>query len=163
MILQICESGTAVNHHKIEPNRPVNTSPISNRRGGGRVGTLLVCRLRKRCRSLVTRTELQIVFHNAHREKVVIQPHNFFMARQIALPPTLAPRLIGREAAAAYLSVSPTTFDEMVKDGRMPRPKKLGERRLAWDVRAIDLAVDLLPVQGDDTDETTWSDVDNAT
>jgi predicted DNA-binding transcriptional regulator AlpA len=85
------------------------------------------------------------------------------MARQIALPPTLAPRLIGREAAAAYLSVSPTTFDEMVKDGRMPRPKKLGERRLAWDVRAIDLAVDLLPVQGDDTDETTWSDVDNAT
>jgi predicted DNA-binding transcriptional regulator AlpA len=85
------------------------------------------------------------------------------MARQIALPPTLAPRLIGREAAAAYLSVSPTIFDEMVKDGRMPRPKKLGERRLAWDVRAIDLAVDVLPVQGDDTTETTWGDVDNAT
>jgi predicted DNA-binding transcriptional regulator AlpA len=85
------------------------------------------------------------------------------MARQIALPPTLAPRLIGRESAAAYLSVSPTIFDEMVKDGRMPRPKKLGERRLAWDVRAIDLAVDLLPVQGDDTAETTWSDVDDAT
>jgi predicted DNA-binding transcriptional regulator AlpA len=51
----------------------------------------------------------------------------------------------------------------MVKDGRMPRPKKLGERRLAWDVRAIDLAVDLLPVQGEDTAETTWSDVDDAT
>ena len=35
----------------------------------------------------------------------------------------------------------------------MPRPKKLGERRLAWDVRAIDLAINLLPVHGDDTDE----------
>ena len=44
----------------------------------------------------------------------------------------------------------------------MPKPKKLGERRLAWDVRAIDLAIDLLPVHGDDTDELTWSDVDDA-
>jgi predicted DNA-binding transcriptional regulator AlpA len=85
------------------------------------------------------------------------------MARQNALPPTLAPRLIGREAAAAYISVSPTIFDDMVKDGRMPQPKRLGERRLAWDVRAIDLAVDLLPVQGNDAADTTWSDVDDAT
>ena len=85
------------------------------------------------------------------------------MARQIALPPTLAPRLISRVAAAAYISVSPTMFDEMVKDGRMPQPKKLGERRLAWDVRAIDLAVDLLPVQGNDITDTTWSDIDDAT
>jgi predicted DNA-binding transcriptional regulator AlpA len=88
---------------------------------------------------------------------------NFVMARQIALPPTLAPRLISRAAAAAYLSVSPAIFDELVKDGRMPRPKKLGERRLAWDVHAIDLAVDLLPVQGNDITDTTWSDVDDAT
>jgi len=85
------------------------------------------------------------------------------MARQIALPPTLAPRLISRVAAAAYISVSPTMFDEMVRDGRMPQPKKLGERRLAWDVRAIDLAVDLLPVQGNDITDTAWSDIDDAT
>ena len=52
------------------------------------------------------------------------------MARQLALPPTLAPRLISREASAAYVSVSPTTFDEMVQDGRMPHPKRLGERRM---------------------------------
>ena len=69
------------------------------------------------------------------------------MARQNALPPTLAPRLITREAAAAYVSVSPTTFDEMVKDGRMPRPKRLGGRRKAWDVRALDAAIDDLPQQ----------------
>ena len=48
------------------------------------------------------------------------------MARQNALPPTLPPRLIGRDAAAAYVNVSPTTFDEMVRDRRMPRPKRLG-------------------------------------
>jgi len=54
-------------------------------------------------------------------------------------------------------------FDEMVRDGRMPQPKKLGERRLAWDVRAIDLAVDLLPVQGNDITDTAWSDIDDAT
>jgi predicted DNA-binding transcriptional regulator AlpA len=57
------------------------------------------------------------------------------MTRQVALPPTLAPRLINREAAAAYVCVSPNTFDEMVKDKRMPRPKRLGGRRIAWDVR----------------------------
>jgi hypothetical protein len=30
----------------------------------------------------------------------------------------IAPRLLKREQAAAYLSVSPNTFDEMVRDGR---------------------------------------------
>lgn len=84
------------------------------------------------------------------------------MTHQGALPPTLAPRLIGREAAAAYIDVSPVKFDEMVRDGRMPRPKLLGGRRKAWDVRALDAAVDLLPVDGDDKVDETWGDVDAA-
>jgi hypothetical protein len=44
----------------------------------------------------------------------------------------IAPRLLTREQAAAYLSVSPNTFDEMVKDSRMPRPKPkcLSENKL---------------------------------
>jgi predicted DNA-binding transcriptional regulator AlpA len=71
------------------------------------------------------------------------------MASQIALPPTLAPRLIGREAAAAYLSLSPTTFDELVKTGKMPRPKILTDRRKAWDVRELDAAADALPHDGE--------------
>jgi predicted DNA-binding transcriptional regulator AlpA len=85
------------------------------------------------------------------------------MPRQTALPPTLAPRLVSREAAAAYVCVSPNTFDEMVSDGRMPRPRVLGPKRRAWDVRALDAAIDRLPVQDDDprTDET-WGDVDAA-
>jgi predicted DNA-binding transcriptional regulator AlpA len=85
------------------------------------------------------------------------------MPRQVALPPTLPPRLITREAAAAYVCVSPNTFDEMVSDGRMPRPRVLGQRRHAWDVRELDAAIDRLPVQGDDAAaDETWEDVDAA-
>jgi integrase/predicted DNA-binding transcriptional regulator AlpA len=85
------------------------------------------------------------------------------MPRQAALPPTLAPRLIAREAAAAYVSVSPNTFDQMVLDGRMPKPKILGGRRIAWDVRALDQAVDALPVRDDEVaGDETWGDVDAA-
>jgi predicted DNA-binding transcriptional regulator AlpA len=84
------------------------------------------------------------------------------MARQTALPPTLAPRLISREAAAAYVSVSPTSFDEMVEDGRMPKPRLLGGRRKAWDVRALDMAIDNLPVEGSLVTDETWGDIDAA-
>jgi predicted DNA-binding transcriptional regulator AlpA len=80
--------------------------------------------------------------------------------KQCALPPTLAPRLINREAAAAYVCVSPAKFDKLVQDGTMPRPKRLGDRRIAWDVRELDAAVDRLPVELDGADDNTWSDVD---
>jgi excisionase family DNA binding protein len=82
------------------------------------------------------------------------------MAHQKALPPTLAPRLISRDAAAAYVNVSPTKFEEMVRDGRMPQPKRLGGRRKAWDVRALDAAVDGL--EDCDNDNDTWDNVDAA-
>lgn len=77
-----------------------------------------------------------------------------------ALPPTLAPRLIGREAAAAYVCVSPNTFDKMIDEGKMPPPKRLGDRRVAWDVRELDRAVDQLPTQAGGVGDTSWSDVD---
>jgi predicted DNA-binding transcriptional regulator AlpA len=86
------------------------------------------------------------------------------MTKQIALPPTLAPRLIGRDAAAAYLCVSPSTFDQLVNDGRMPRPRELTPRRWAWDVRELDSAIDGLPRKGDDPadspppDDFGWDD-----
>jgi predicted DNA-binding transcriptional regulator AlpA len=83
--------------------------------------------------------------------------------RQSALPPMLVPRLVAREAAASYVCVSPNTFDEMVRDGRMPRPKRLSPHRIAWDVRALDTAVDRLPTEGDDgTIDGTWEDIDAA-
>lgn len=84
------------------------------------------------------------------------------MARQDTLPPTLAPRLIGRAAAAAYVSVAPGTFDEMVTNGRMPRPLVLGGRRKAWDVRKLDVAVDQLPTDGADAEDNSWNDFNAA-
>lgn len=83
------------------------------------------------------------------------------MPRQTALPSSLKPRLITREAAAAYICVSANVFDQMVRAGTMPRPKILSERRKAWDVRELDTAIDLLPSDGNDLSlDETWSDVD---
>jgi hypothetical protein len=83
------------------------------------------------------------------------------MARQHALPPTLPPRLIGRDAAAAYVSLAPNTFDLMVRDGRMPKPRILTTGRKAWDVRLLDQAIDELPLDGEDlgnSEDDGWGD-----
>lgn len=69
------------------------------------------------------------------------------LPRQAALPPSLPPRLVGREAAAAYVGLSASKFDMLVQDGRMPRPRRIDSRRL-WDVRQLDAAADDLPVDG---------------
>lgn len=66
------------------------------------------------------------------------------MARHTALPDTLPPRLVSREAAAAYVGVGSTKFDEMVGDGRMPRAKRIDGRKV-WCVRALNAAVNSLP------------------
>jgi predicted DNA-binding transcriptional regulator AlpA len=72
------------------------------------------------------------------------------MPKQAALPPTLPPRLVCREAAAAYMCVSPNTFDKMQELGLMPKPRKLGDKRHAWDVRELDAAADALPHDGEE-------------
>jgi predicted DNA-binding transcriptional regulator AlpA len=59
------------------------------------------------------------------------------------LPASLPPRGLNREQSAAYVGVSPSKFDEMVKDGRMPAPIHLDARRI-WDRRALDRAFDVL-------------------
>ena len=66
---------------------------------------------------------------------------NHTQPRQSALPPSLPPRGLQRVAAAEYIGVSPTTFDEMVDDGRMPPPKAINRRRV-WDRRQLDVAFD---------------------
>ena len=47
------------------------------------------------------------------------------------------PRGMSRTEAAAYIGVSPSLFDEMVKDGRMPGPKRINSRNV-WDRFALD-------------------------
>lgn len=42
------------------------------------------------------------------------------------------------------MGVSPTLFDEIVSDGRMPSPKKVNSRTI-WDRKALDVAFDCLP------------------
>ena len=66
------------------------------------------------------------------------------MSRRHVLGPGNLPRGLCREKASEYVGVSPTLFDEMVKDGRMPAPKAINSRRV-WDLRALDLAFDGLP------------------
>lgn len=82
------------------------------------------------------------------------------MAKQTALPATCLPRLLTRLGAAAYVSVSATIFDEMVADGRMPKPRQVTQRRIAWDVRELDAAVDEMPPVGE-AGADTWGDFRN--
>ncbi len=81
------------------------------------------------------------------------------MARHGALHPNLAPLLISREAAAELSSVSPGTFDQMVKHKSMPKPKVIGRRRL-WDLRELEAAIAKLPHEGDEDEEVNaWDEV----
>ena len=54
------------------------------------------------------------------------------------------PRGLSRDEAARYVGVGPTLFDEMVADGRMPRPKRVNSRAI-WDRVALDIAFTALP------------------
>jgi hypothetical protein len=66
---------------------------------------------------------------------------------QSTLPLSLPPRGLSREEAAAYIGVSPSLFDILVKDGRMPGPKRINSR-VIWDRLKLDVAFEAL----DDTD-----------
>jgi len=60
------------------------------------------------------------------------------------LPPSLPPRGLSRVEAAQYIGVSPSLFDEMVKDGHMPAPKPINSRKV-WDRLRLDHAFEALP------------------
>ena len=53
-------------------------------------------------------------------------------------------RGLSRAEAAVYLGISPSKFDELVKEGRMPRPRLIDCRKV-WDVYELDIAFDELP------------------
>jgi predicted DNA-binding transcriptional regulator AlpA len=60
------------------------------------------------------------------------------------LPHSLPPRGLSRELAAAYVGISPSLFDTLVKDGRMPAPKRINSRTV-WDRLELDDAFTALP------------------
>ena len=54
------------------------------------------------------------------------------------------PRGLSRKQSAVYVGVGVTKFDEMVADGRMPKPKRV-DGRVIFDRLGLDEAFDALP------------------
>jgi predicted DNA-binding transcriptional regulator AlpA len=75
------------------------------------------------------------------------------------LPLSLPPRGLSRIEAAQYIGVSPSLFDAMVKDGRMPLPKPINARKV-WDRLKLDQAFEALPDQ-DGAGANPWDEVTN--
>jgi hypothetical protein len=65
--------------------------------------------------------------------------------------------------AAQYIGVSPSLFDQMVSDGRMPKPKpKPINSRMVWDRWELDGAFSALPHKdaaagADNDDDDKWA------
>jgi len=72
------------------------------------------------------------------------------------------PKGLRRHEAAAYIGVSPSSFDQMVHRGFMPRPKRFG-RIAVWDRCALDDAFHCLPENESDKpiSRNPWDAVSN--
>lgn len=77
--------------------------------------------------------------------------------RRALLPANLPPRGLSRVEAAAYIGVGATLFDEMVRDGRMPAPKRINGR-VVWDRHRLDKAFEALPDEDERADDV-WDKV----
>lgn len=71
------------------------------------------------------------------------------------LPQSLAPRGLSRKLAAAYVGVSPSLFDTLVMDGRMPGPNRINSR-VIWDRLKLDAAFEALADTDDASTEDIW-------
>jgi predicted DNA-binding transcriptional regulator AlpA len=65
-------------------------------------------------------------------------------------------RGLRRTEVSVYIGVSDSKFDAMVKDGRMPPPKRI-DGCVVWDIRQVDSAFDKLP-GGDVDDHNPWDE-----
>jgi predicted DNA-binding transcriptional regulator AlpA len=79
------------------------------------------------------------------------------MTRALAENRPVPRRGLSREEAAMYFGISPTKFDEMVEDGRAPKPRRIDSRKV-WDVRELDLSFDSLPREDSAATGTSWDD-----
>lgn len=61
----------------------------------------------------------------------------------------IVPVGLNRIEAAQYVGVSPAIFDKLVRDGRMPKPRAISERRLAWSRLELEEAFHDLPSPSD--------------
>lgn len=67
---------------------------------------------------------------------------------------TPEPRGLSRIQAATYIGVSPSMFDKMVEDGRMPTPTRINTRRV-WDRIKVDDAFTSL---SNDEERNPWDE-----
>lgn len=65
------------------------------------------------------------------------------------------PRGLSRTEAARYVGISPTLFDELVKDGRMPGPRRINSRAV-WDRAEVDIFFEALPTSEPDSKASDW-------
>jgi hypothetical protein len=75
--------------------------------------------------------------------------------RRHVLPLSLPPRGLSRVESAAYVGVSPSLFDQMVVDGRMPAPKSVNVR-VIWDRLRLDEAFTALPDRDGEEPGNPW-------
>lgn len=71
--------------------------------------------------------------------------------------PAIQPRLLRRERAAAYIDVSTSHFDKLVKSGSLPPSKVLGTMKW-WDRADLDSFADNLPYDQIAIPDTSWDD-----
>ncbi|SHK13804.1 hypothetical protein SAMN02745194_04268 [Roseomonas rosea] len=72
-----------------------------------------------------------------------------------ALPPGVLPFAVSRTQAAALLGISPSFFDTLVTDARMPAPFEIGGRVL-WDPEELRAAFRAMPRRGQPARSNTW-------
>jgi predicted DNA-binding transcriptional regulator AlpA len=69
--------------------------------------------------------------------------------------PLYPPRWMRRLEAARWVGMSPTKFDQLVKDGRLPAPKTI-DGLVLWDRYRLDAALELLPDRGGAASDDDW-------
>jgi len=70
----------------------------------------------------------------------------------------MTPRGLQKYEAAAYVGCRVSKFETMVKDGTMPKPRLIGNRRV-WDTIELDEKFEELPRQMSDNDNSNdWDD-----
>jgi predicted DNA-binding transcriptional regulator AlpA len=68
-----------------------------------------------------------------------IDSPDYHVAQIIKLLRRLTSRGLSRVDSAGHIGVSPSLFDQMVEDGRMPQPLRINSR-VVWDRKDLDEA-----------------------
>lgn len=59
---------------------------------------------------------------------------------------TIAPRIVAKELAAQLLSLSVKTFERLVQQGELPKPRQISAGRVGWLVSELDVWAEKRPV-----------------